>query len=51
MIFSGKLNNENTENVINELINLLKNYDMQELRLKVIEQLLQIFVSVIFKLN
>ena len=48
MIFSGKLNNENSDNVINELINLLKNYDMKDLRLQVIEQLLKIFVSVYF---
>jgi hypothetical protein len=47
LIFFGKMDSEKTENLINELINLLKNYEMRELRIQVLKYILTILSNVL----
>ena len=42
MILSGKLNSEINENLINELVQILKTFEMRDNRLNFIEKLLKI---------
>ena len=56
MIISGKLNNENNENMVNELVSILKTFEMRDNRVSFVENLLKDFknrkeVKTILKLD